>query len=142
MFFGMNGPQRRSFATLVFLVSAAISGYPTPAKPDESRVLSPSPAQHARTDEDGVTPLMQAARDGERWKLDQLFGSADLNARDAYGWTALMYSTKKGDLSILTSLLAKGANPNVKDETGNTALMFAAEEGNIEQVKALLRTAP
>jgi TonB family protein len=93
-------------------------------------------------DEEGVTPLMRAARDGEGWKIHDLLQAVDVNARDAQGWTALIYSAVKGDTEILSALLSGGADPNAKDESGNTALIHAAEEGHLDQVKALLRSSP
>jgi TonB family protein len=95
-----------------------------------------------QADGDGITPLMRAARDGEVWKIRDLVQSGDINAKDRYGWTALIYAAEKGDLESLSTLLSHSADPNVKDESGNTALMYAAEEGRLDQVNAMLRSSP
>ncbi len=50
---------------------------------------------------------------------------SDLNARDIYGRTVLMHSTR-GQPKILPVLLEAGADVNARDLRGWTALMYAA----------------
>jgi uncharacterized protein len=50
----------------------------------------------------------------------------------------LIKAAGDGDLEMVKSLIAKGANVNAKDEDGETALMGAAEKGHLEIVKLLL----
>src|SRR5271157_341453 len=52
--------------------------------------------------------------------------------------TALVKAVEDGDLKMVKSLIAKGANVNARDEDGNTALIYAAGEGHLEIVKLLL----
>jgi ankyrin repeat protein len=54
-----------------------------------------------------------------------LAGGTDVNARDAYGATALMNAAHIGDMEMLGTLLAAGAEVDAKDELGWTALMKA-----------------
>lgn len=51
----------------------------------------------------------------------------------------LISATRKGDISTVKELLAKGADVNAKDNMfGRTALMWASENGHLELVQALL----
>ena len=63
---------------------------------------------------------------------------ANVNEKDKFGMTALMYVFAKGHFSIVQALLDAGANVNMKDKNGLTALMRAAANGNTESVQALL----
>ncbi|MBU0600637.1 ankyrin repeat domain-containing protein [bacterium] len=49
----------------------------------------------------------------------------------------LVDATKRGDISTVQALLAKGAEVNAKDKDGITALMEASAQGHIEVVQAL-----
>ena len=66
--------------------------------------------------------------------------SALLDARDAYGVTALHIATHEGSASPLISsmLLHAGASANVQDEEGCTPLHYAACTGDVEVVANLL----
>ena len=52
--------------------------------------------------------------------------NADVNARDKYGWTALIEAAGRS-LDIVKLLIESGANVNIKDKNGWTALMEAAK---------------
>ncbi|MFC1835615.1 ankyrin repeat domain-containing protein [Thermodesulfobacteriota bacterium] len=49
---------------------------------------------------------------------------ADVNARNADGWTRLMEASFNGDIRTVKALLARGADVNAKDQDGWTALML------------------
>ena len=52
---------------------------------------------------------------------------ADVNARDKYGWTPLMYAAEYNlNPEVITALLAAGADVSARDKDGWTALMEAA----------------
>jgi uncharacterized protein len=66
-------------------------------------------------------------------------GAVIVNTRDsATGEGALHIVTKRRDVSWLSFLLAKGANPNQRDGGGNTALMLAAQLGFAEGLALLI----
>jgi len=67
-----------------------------------------------------------------------LTGGADVNAKDAFGRTALDAASQRGDLDVVQALLAKGADVNAKDNNGLTALMLASPSGRVDVVQALL----
>ena len=68
---------------------------------------------------------------------------ADVNARDEYGWTALMVAAQNNtNPDVVKALLAAGADVNARDKTGNenswTVLMAALQNTNPDVVKVLL----
>jgi len=77
----------------------------------------------------GLTPLMEACRDGNLEQVDSLIRQdANVNAvSQFYQRNALMYAvqSKKQAVEITTLLLQRGADPNQIDRWGNTALLLA-----------------
>ena len=105
---------------------------------------APSAAQQALN-----LQLIEAVRNpsGERYESGLtrnisglLTRGADVNARDSYGFTALMAAAGNGrtETRIVAGLLNKGADINAEASDGSTALMIAAEHGHAETVLALL----
>lgn len=66
--------------------------------------------------------------------------AADVNARDYYDVTPLMFAAEKNsDPEVIKVLLNAGAKTNVKDKDGKTALMYAAKSNsNPEVITALV----
>jgi len=91
-------------------------------------------------DDEGITPLMLAVRDGEGAQLKTLLKKgADLNAKDPYGWTALIYAVTREDESAVKSLLnSNGIDVDAKDKGGSTALIHAAQQRKASIVKRLI----
>ena len=59
------------------------------------KILIDAGASLQASDEDGLTPLMVAARKGNAEIVAALIeASADLDVRDADGWTALRYAAE------------------------------------------------
>lgn len=66
-------------------------------------------------------------------------GAVLINTRDAStGEGALHIVTKRRDVTWLSFLLAKGANPDMRDGDGNTALMLSAQLGFAEGLSLLI----
>lgn len=87
----------------------------------------------------GLTPLMLAARDQERDKLtDLLKHQPDLASRDEEGWTALTYAAMNGNSTIVKALIGKGADLNSTDNQGMTPLMHAASLGQTSAARLLI----
>jgi ankyrin repeat protein len=63
---------------------------------------------------------------------------ADVDSRDQYGNTALIYASGSGDLDTVKMLIAAYANVNAKGKSGHTALMWACMVSADTTVKALL----
>lgn len=81
--------------------------------------------------------------------------NTDVDAKNAFGKTALMYAAQYGFMESVKILLAAGANINAQTDEGNlkdeycganiciasgkrTALMYAVQEGNLEIAKYLV----
>jgi ankyrin repeat protein len=89
------------------------------------------------------TPLLEAARRGDsETALELIEGGADVNAKDPYGVTALMFSLIAGSTDVALNLIEKGAEVNSRDVDGRTALVEALTSENEippEVVESLVR---
>lgn len=133
--FCLKSPQACSLINISLVLAVSIS----------MLIASASPAATLRTqrpqtrDEEGVTALMRAARDGERENVMSLLErSVDINAADGFGWTALHYAAANGDIRTVKALLSKGADINAIDQSGETTLMSAVAYRNLPVVKLLI----
>ena len=70
--------------------------------------------------------------------LQQIDAGADLEVRDAYGYTALMWAAAEGQGAIAWILLGAGADINAGTADGTTALMRAAMYGHADVVRFFL----
>ncbi|MFQ6035973.1 MAG: ankyrin repeat domain-containing protein [Sedimentisphaerales bacterium] len=77
------------------------------------------------------------AGDVEQVQLN-ISAGANVNAKDAMGYTPLFYAAQSGRNEVAELLITGGANVNVKDRTGNTPLHYAAVGGHYEVCKLLL----
>jgi ankyrin repeat protein len=78
--------------------------------------------------------LIEAVNAGDVARVSQLLASgADVNARDAYGATALMNAAHGGNPEMIEALLAAGAEVDAKDELGWTALMKACFNADLDR---------
>jgi len=83
--------------------------------------------------------LLYAAREGDIEAVKRLLAKgADVNAKDNWGITALMWTAWPGHTEIVNLLISKGADVNAKDKNGRTALMEAAAGGHTEIVEMLM----
>ncbi len=89
------------------------------------------------TDDRGITPLMYAAEIGSADALRLLIDrGADVNAQNAFGSTALMWSVS--DSAKVRLLLDHGAQVNTAARSGRTALIIAAFTNPSAEVVRLL----
>jgi ankyrin repeat protein len=84
--------------------------------------------------------LANAIKTGQRAAaLDMIAKkSADVNAAEADGSTALLWAVSQNDTELAQKLLKAGANAKVRNQLGSTPLGEAALNANTELVKALL----
>jgi uncharacterized protein len=88
--------------------------------------------------------FLKAIRDRDGQKVTDFLnkpgsGAVIVNTRDgSTGDGALHIVTKRRDVTWLSFLLAKGANPDMRDASGNTALMLAAQIGFAEGISLLV----
>ncbi|KAH7370403.1 hypothetical protein BKA65DRAFT_522158 [Rhexocercosporidium sp. MPI-PUGE-AT-0058] len=54
----------------------------------------------------------------------------DINTKDEYGRTPLLYAAERGYESVVKELLEKGVDPDSEDYTSRTPLWYAAEGGH------------
>jgi len=78
--------------------------------------------------------LLEAVKAGDTARASQLLAAgADVNARDAYGATALINAAYSGNAEMVEALLAAGAEVDAKDELGWTALMKACHNADLDR---------
>ena len=61
-----------------------------------------------------------------------------INAKNGYGYTALIDASKNGDLEKVKLLIENGANIEVKDNNGDTALILASYYRYLEIIQYLV----
>lgn len=68
--------------------------------------------------DEGVTPLMKAAAEGDSGTVGRLIeSSADVDAESRYGWTALMFAAREGHYNVVELLLHAGATADQVSES-------------------------
>ncbi len=87
-----------------------------------------------------LTPLMLAAANGHlQASILLLDAGAEVNARSAENWTALMFAARFDNREIIGALLERGADPDlVENARGNTALIEAASRAHEHTVRRLI----
>ena len=63
---------------------------------------------------------------------------SDVNMKDQYGKTPLIWAALEGHAEIAKELIGANADVNMKDQYGETPLMWAAENGHAEIAKELI----
>ncbi len=92
-------------------------------------------------DEKGVTPLIEAAKNGHRYTVEVLLRlKASVDLSDKNGRTPLMEAARNGHTHIVLLLQNSGVSVGLKDLSGMTALEHAAMNSHEGAVKALRAT--
>ncbi|HEX7021649.1 MAG TPA: ankyrin repeat domain-containing protein [Trueperaceae bacterium] len=91
------------------------------------QVATPPPELFALAETGGPQQLQAALRAG-----------ADVDARDARGWTPLMIAAARNTREAVSVLLAAGADPNARDRRGQTPLLLAVRDNPDPAVMGLL----
>jgi ankyrin repeat protein len=90
---------------------------------------------------DAPAPSLAAAvKAGQRAAAIDMIAkkSADVNAAEADGSTALLWAANGNDADLVARLLKGGANPNVRNQLRSTPLAEAVFNSNTAMIKALL----
>jgi ankyrin repeat protein len=86
-----------------------------------------------------VRQYLNAAGRGDLAAVEALLAKgADVNAKDAFGMTALEAASETGHLDVVQALIDRGADVNAKDNGGLTALIRASLLGHLDVVQALI----
>jgi ankyrin repeat protein len=84
--------------------------------------------------------FVEAAKKGDTASLRRMISKGiDVNAKDKYGWVAIIMASANGHKDAVNLLLNNGANPNLPAWNGETALMRASASGHKEIVNLLLK---
>jgi len=94
-----------------------------------------------RSSPEGETPLMTAARTGNRSAMNVLldYGAAVDAIEEWRGQTALMWAVAQNQVEAVDVLLRAGADPNARSTGGFTPILFAAREGYLGALDSLVR---
>ncbi len=85
------------------------------------------------------TALILAVTAGDEPTVTLLLDhGADIEKRDAYGFTPLICAVSSHKFEVAKMLLDRGAKPDQRNMYGDTALVFAANDGQNNLVKLLL----
>ena len=83
--------------------------------------------------------LLQATEAGDIVQMQALLAKgAEVNARNAYGWTPLHVAAAGGDPAVIALLLQHGADVHAQSHIGTTALDNATTRGGRQAVIDLL----
>lgn len=84
--------------------------------------------------------FMEAAAKGDRGAIEKFLEKGmDVNAKNSYDKTALMFAAYEGQSEIVAFLIEKGADVKIKRSDGSTVLMNAALSGNLETVQLIVQ---
>ncbi|WP_455229625.1 ankyrin repeat domain-containing protein [Geopseudomonas aromaticivorans] len=87
----------------------------------------------------GLTPLMRAARQGERALVQELLAlGVDLHARNDDGNTALWLACVSRDAGLVQDLIEAGIALDNRNDAGSTALMYTASSDRPQLLELLL----
>eukprot|EP00026_Physarum_polycephalum_P015219 Phypoly_transcript_15850.p1 GENE.Phypoly_transcript_15850~~Phypoly_transcript_15850.p1 ORF type:complete len:270 (+),score=45.88 Phypoly_transcript_15850:78-887(+) len=94
------------------------------------------------TDEDGLTPLHWAARNGSLSIVTLLVGlGVDINKQAHSGFTPTQEAAKQKHYEVITYLLDAGADVNLQDAHGRTVLHASCEAGDLKCAQLCVRHA-
>jgi len=86
-----------------------------------------------------LTPLMQAALNGEQTIVDELLGQPGIiDLKNGDGNTALWFACTSDSLDIIRTLVRHGTDIDHANCDGATCLIYAASAGKLEVVRTLL----
>lgn len=153
---GASSPFRRIGLALTglvlvaaLLITLALIVPATPAEPELAATpatdsaagpaASIAPVLPALPSEAEDLDLFTAARDaGPEDVREALARSPNVDARDAYGQTPLMYAAGANGVEVVQALVLAGAQVNARSDADWTALMYAARNSRYPEVTSYL----
>lgn len=85
------------------------------------------------------TPLVEAAKAGDRSTVRSLLSRATVNTPEADGTTALHWAVRRDDAELVALLIGGGANVKVANRYGVTPLSLAATNGSAVMIDTLVK---
>jgi ankyrin repeat protein len=111
---------------------------PTPA-PEPQKTPEPAPKKTPTAAKLSDEEFLGLCEWGTPEKIKAAIeNGANVNAKDADGYTALMYTARKNNAEVVSMLLERGADVNAKNKGGYTALIFAIGHPNYAEVISML----
>lgn len=102
-------------------------------------LLSPDGMVLSEKNREKQIQLIQAAEQGDLYKVLSLGLLLDVNFQDEFGDSALIAASDGGHLPVVQLLLAYGADPNLYDGDGYSALYYAISASHFTVIKALVK---
>ncbi len=107
------------------------------------RKQEPAPSEKPKLPEEAQKKLndelISAAEQDNNEEIGRLIKKgASIEAKDNYGWTALMRAAREGYTDVCMLLVEKGASIEAKSNDGRTALIYAAIWGHTPTCALLL----
>ncbi|MEM9569659.1 MAG: ankyrin repeat domain-containing protein, partial [Bacteroidota bacterium] len=98
-------------------------------------------AKQGQLDQAVLEKWFKAARISNRQLLEELYNNYNINVntKNKYQSTALIFSAYKGDLDCVKFLCQQGADIHARDEQGYTAMLYSALSGHLDCVEFLLQ---
>jgi serine/threonine-protein phosphatase 6 regulatory ankyrin repeat subunit B len=134
---GAEGLDETGKDGLTALHMAAIEGHE-----DIMAFLLSQGAQADTSDQEGITPFMDAAFGGNLSVVKMILqhmGGKGLDETDNEGWTAVYHAATEGHEEMVGYLLRKGAQAGITDSVGRSPFTWAAMRGHLGVVKMLLQ---
>lgn len=106
------------------------------------KILIDNKADVNLKDEEGKTALNYACEGNGADSIKVLVenGKADIEVRDAKGWTPIMYTASYDNVVVVKQLISLKANINAVNEEGLTPMMIAAQNNASSVVELLLQS--
>ncbi|GAA1742327.1 ankyrin repeat domain-containing protein [Nonomuraea bangladeshensis] len=96
------------------------------------------PNRPSEGEEEGLPLCAAAAWDREEVAETLLAAGAEVNGREAGGWTALLWAAANGQAAVARLLVEAGADVDATNDDGDTPLTLAARRGALGVTQVLL----